>query len=81
MTTATVPATEAVAALRAAYDAFAAADLGTLSRDELVAVLDEVETLTCRLPAQWHRMLAALQAEATSREMGAKSWNEVLRIR
>ena len=72
---------QAVAALRAAYDAFAACDLGTLSRDELVAVMDEVETLTCRLPSQWHRMLATLQADNSPREMGAKSWNEVLRIR
>ncbi len=71
----------AVAALQAAYDAFAACDLGTLSRDELVAVMDEVETLTCRLPTQWHRMLATLQADNSAREMGAKSWNEVLRIR
>ncbi|MCV7430381.1 13E12 repeat family protein, partial [Mycolicibacterium bacteremicum] len=72
---------QAVAALRAAYDVFAACDVGTMSRDELVAVMDEVETLTCRLPSQWHRMLATLQADNSPREMGAKSWNEVLRIR
>ena len=74
-------AVEAVAGLRAAFDAFAACDLGALTRTELVAVMDEYETLTCRLPALWHRLLTRLQAESSSREMGAKSWNEVLRIR
>ncbi|MGU3650015.1 DUF222 domain-containing protein [Mycolicibacterium sp. A43C] len=81
MTTATVRATEAVANLRAAFDAFAATDLESLGRAELIAVMDEYETLTCRLPAQRHRLLTQLQAETTAREMGAKSWNEVLRIR
>ena len=74
-------ATEAVAALRAAFDAFAASDIESLPRDELVAVMDDYETLTCQLPSGWHRLLTALQANSTAREMGAKSWNEVLRIR
>lgn len=74
-------AVQAVAALRAAYDAFAACDVDSLTRTELVAVLDEYETLTCQLPSQSHRLLARLQADATPHEMGAKSWNEVLRIR
>ena len=69
-----------MANLRAAHDAFAAADLGALTRTELVSVMDELETLGCQLPTQWHRMLARLQAETTAKEMGAKSWNEVLRI-
>lgn len=72
---------EAVAALRAAFDAFAACDLASLTRDEVIAVMDEYETLTCQLPSQWHRLLSRLQAETTAREMGAKSWNAVLRIR
>ncbi len=71
----------AVTALRAAYQAFAACDLASLPCQELMAVMDEYETLTCRLPAQNHRMLAQLQAETTPKELGAKSWNEVLRIR
>ena len=33
------------------------------------------------MPTQTHRLLTRLQAETTPREMGAKSWNEVLRIR
>ena len=76
-----VGAVEAVAALRAAYDAFAACDVESLTRTELLAVLDEYEELTCQLPAQSHRMLAQLQADATPQQLGAKSWNAVLRIR
>lgn len=72
---------EAVAALRAAYDAFAACDVESLTHTELFAVLDEYETLRCQMPTMWHRMLARLQAETTPRELGAKSWNEVLRVR
>ncbi|WP_372516785.1 DUF222 domain-containing protein, partial [Mycolicibacterium fortuitum] len=72
---------DAVAGLRAAFDAFAACDFGSLSRAELLAVLDEYETLLCRLPAVGHRLLAQLQVEATPGELGAKSWNEVLRTR
>lgn len=71
----------AVAALRAAYEAFAACEFESLTRAELMAVMDEYETLTCRLPSQTHRMLAQLQANTTPKEVGAKSWNEVLRIR
>ncbi|MGV0680559.1 DUF222 domain-containing protein, partial [Mycolicibacterium fortuitum] len=74
-------AVSAVAGLRAAFDAFAACDLASLTRAEVVAVLDEYETLLCRLPSVGHRLLAQLHAGATPREMGAKSWNEVLRIR
>ncbi|MGA5543341.1 DUF222 domain-containing protein [Mycobacterium sp. NPDC051198] len=74
-------AVQAVAGLRAAYDAFAACDLALLTRAELVAVLDEYETLTCQMPAVGHRLLAHLQAGSTAQELGAKTWNEVLRIR
>ncbi|MCV7064843.1 DUF222 domain-containing protein, partial [Mycolicibacterium farcinogenes] len=74
-------AVEAVAVLRAALDAFVACDFSSLTRGELLAVLDEYEALTCQLPASWHRMLAQLQADTTPRELGAKSWNEVLRVR
>ncbi|WP_110777009.1 DUF222 domain-containing protein [Mycolicibacterium peregrinum] len=74
-------AVRAVAGLRAAFDAFAGCDFESLTRSGLVAVLDEYEELLCQLPAVGHRLLAQLQAEATPRELGAKSWNEVLRIR
>ncbi len=71
----------AMTALRAAYEAFAACDVESLTRTELMAVMDEYETLTCQLPAQSHRMLARLQAETTAKELGAASWNDVLRVR
>ncbi|WP_448436476.1 DUF222 domain-containing protein [Mycolicibacterium setense] len=76
-----VGAVEAVAGLRAAFDGLAACDFGALTRAEVLAVLDEYETLTCQLPVPLHRLLAQLQAETTPRELGAKSWNAVLRIR
>ena len=62
-----------VAALRAAYDQLAALPIDALNASELVGVLDDLETLTCQLPAQSHRMLACLQTETTAKEMGAKS--------
>ena len=71
----------AVAALRAAHDELAALPIDALTKPELVGVLDELETLACQLPAQSHRMLARLQAETTAKEMGAKSWRDVLAIR
>ncbi|OBA96595.1 hypothetical protein A5665_28470 [Mycolicibacterium fortuitum] len=72
---------DVVAGLRAAFDAFAACDFGSLTRAELLTVLDEYEALLCRLPAVGHRLLARLQVEATPGELGAKSWSEVLRTR
>jgi len=70
-----------VAALRAAYDELAALPIDALSKSELIDALDEIETLTCQLPTQTHRMLSRLQAETTAKEMGAKSWRDVLAIR
>ena len=76
-----VAAQEAMASLRAAYEAFAAADVDGLTRTELLALTDEYEALTCQMPSQRHRLLARLQAETTPKALGAKSWNEVLRVR
>ncbi|RDH73958.1 HNH endonuclease [Mycolicibacterium moriokaense] len=72
---------EAMANLHAAYDAFDGCALDALTHTELLAVIDDLETLTCRLPTQSHRLLTRLQAETTPRQLGAKSWNEVVRIR
>ncbi|MGD9621478.1 MAG: 13E12 repeat family protein [Mycolicibacterium sp.] len=72
---------EALTALRAAHDALAASEIETLPRAELLAVLDELETLSCQLPTQSHRLLARLQVESTPKAMGAKSWKDVLAIR
>ena len=70
-----------VAALRAAHDELAALPIDALTKPELVGVLDELETLSCQMPTQTHRMLARLQAETTAKEMGAKCWRDVLAIR
>jgi hypothetical protein len=67
--------------MRAAYDAMATLPVEALTAVELVEVLDALETLTCRLPVQSHRLLTRLQAETTPRAMGAKSWRDVLAIR
>ncbi|STZ42604.1 HNH endonuclease signature motif containing protein [Mycolicibacterium gilvum] len=70
-----------IAVLRAAFEEVAAADVDLLTRPDLVAALDELEELSCQLPAVGHRLLARLQVETTAREMGAKSWNQVLAVR
>ena len=72
---------EALAGLRAAHDALAACDIEALTLPELLAAADELQTLTCQLPTQSHRILARLQAETTPKEMGAKSWRDVLATR
>ena len=72
---------EAMANLCAAYDALDACDVDSLTGSEVVSMIDDYQTLTCRMPTQWHRLLTRLQAETTPAQMGAKSWNEVLRIR
>lgn len=72
---------DAVAALRAAHDQLAALPIDLLTRAEIVDVLDELETLDCQMPVQSHRMLAHLQSETTAKEMGAKSWRQVLATR
>ncbi|MCV7420308.1 DUF222 domain-containing protein, partial [Mycobacterium yunnanensis] len=71
----------AVTALRAAHDALAALSVDALTAPELLAVLDDLETLTCQLPVQGHRLLTRLQAETTPNVLGAKSWRDVLAIR
>ena len=71
----------ALTALRAAYDEVAACGIDTLTCDELLAAADELEILDCQLPTQRHRILTLLQAQATPRELGAKSWRDVLMIR
>ena len=76
-----VQAQEAMAKLRAAFAEFAAAEVEGCSRSELVALIDDYEALWCQLPSQSHRLVARLQAETTPKQLGAKSWNEVLRIR
>ena len=69
----------AIAAVNAALDTPGEVDLATAA--ELIEVLDELETLGCRLPAVRHRLLARLQTETTPAQMGAKNWKDVLAIR
>ena len=71
----------ALTALRVAYDEVAACGIDTLTCDELLAAADDLEILDCQLPTERHRILAQLQAQATPRELGAKSWRDVLMIR
>ena len=71
----------AVAAVRAAFDELAGCDVDLLTRTDLVGALDELETLWCQMPSVRNRMLARLQKEATPKEMGAKSWKQVLSVR
>ncbi len=71
----------AVAAVRAAVDAVTACEVDLSTRGELVDALDELETVSCQLPAVSHRLLARLQVEATPQQMGTKSWTEVLSVR
>jgi hypothetical protein len=70
-----------VAALRAAHEELAALPIDALAKPELLAALDELETLTCQLPAQRHRLLARLQTQTSCNDMGAKSWRQVLATR
>ncbi|OBB70702.1 MULTISPECIES: HNH endonuclease signature motif containing protein [Mycolicibacterium] len=72
---------DAVTALRAAFDAVAACDVDLLDQPNLLAALDDLETLGCQLPTMNHRLLARLQAESTPQQLGAKSWKEVLTVR
>ncbi|KGI70479.1 HNH endonuclease [Mycolicibacterium rufum] len=71
----------AVATVVAAVDDLIACDSDLATAAELVEVLDELETLGCRLPAVRHRLLARLQVETTPAQMGAKNWKDVLAIR
>src|SRR6188472_1090056 len=75
------PVQVAMAALRTAHESLAACDLESLTHRDLLDVMDGLETLSCQLPAQWHRALARLQCETTAKELGAKSWRQVLAIR
>jgi hypothetical protein len=53
--------------MRAAHDALAACDIDSLTPAELLAAGDALQTLTCQLPTQSHRILARLQAQTTPR--------------
>ncbi|MGE2731008.1 HNH endonuclease signature motif containing protein [Mycolicibacterium vaccae] len=73
--------TSKIAALRTAFEDVAACEVDLLTAPELVGALDDLEELSCQLPAVGHRLLARLQTESTPQKMGAKSWKEVLTVR
>jgi hypothetical protein len=50
----------------------------TLSRDERMRLLDGFETLVRQLPAHTQRIIASLVADTEPKELGAKSWGQVL---
>jgi len=75
------PVGAALAALHAANQAVAALPAERLTQEQKTAVLDGLQTLRCQLPSHEHRLLTHLQAETTPKEMGAKSWRDVLAIR
>ncbi|MGB6108297.1 MAG: DUF222 domain-containing protein, partial [Mycobacterium sp.] len=64
--------------LEAAWDKLASLPLTTLSAGQVLAVLDRLETQRRRQPAVEHTLLNHLQAQATAKDMGAKSWRAVL---
>ncbi|APE14195.1 HNH endonuclease signature motif containing protein [Mycolicibacterium pallens] len=71
----------AVEALRIAHDELAALSVESLSHRELLGVLGELEVLTRQLPAQSHRILARLAAEASPQRLGAKTLPELIATR
>ncbi|MCW2590678.1 MAG: hypothetical protein JWQ86_3105, partial [Mycobacterium sp.] len=52
---------EGIAMMRAGYAKLAAAGLDELPLPKMLALADELQTLTCQLPTQSHRILARLQ--------------------
>jgi Domain of unknown function (DUF222) len=59
----------------------AALDYTTLDVQQLLELQSRRERLRCAAEAVDHRILAALVAQTTPKEIGAKNWAEVLRIR
>ncbi|MEN4446112.1 DUF222 domain-containing protein [Mycobacterium sp. SM3041] len=72
---------EAYAAYEAAHARLAALDYTGLDVATLLALKSRRERLRCAAEAVDHRILVAAQSQVTARELGAKNWAEVLRIR
>ena len=70
----------AVAAIRAGIAELAAAPIDTLTHPELIALLNDIKTLSWSLPAVEHPILARLMTETEPTTLGAKSWEEILTI-
>ncbi|MEN4448915.1 DUF222 domain-containing protein [Mycobacterium sp. SMC-18] len=72
---------EAYAAYEAAHARLASLDYSGLDVATLLALKSRRETLKCAAEAVDNRILAAAQSQVAARELGAKNWAEVLRIR
>ncbi len=72
---------EAYANLDAALAGVAALDYSGLPIEVLLELQSRRETLKCAAEAVDHQILAAAQTQATAKDIGAKDWPEVLRIR
>ncbi|WP_285028709.1 HNH endonuclease signature motif containing protein [Mycolicibacterium sp. lyk4-40-TYG-92] len=72
---------EAYAACEAAQARLASLDYSGLDVPTLLALQSRRETLKCAAEVVDHRILSAAQSQVTARELGAKNWAEVLRIR
>ena len=72
---------QAYAAYEAASARIAALDHTGLPIEVLLGLLSRRETLRCAAEAVDHQILAAAQTQATTKEIGAKDWPEVLHTR
>jgi hypothetical protein len=72
---------QAYAAYEAASARIAALDHTGLPIEVLLGLLSRRETLRCAAEAVDHQILAAAQTQATTKEIGAKDWPEVLHVR
>ncbi|MGB8402908.1 MAG: HNH endonuclease signature motif containing protein [Mycobacterium sp.] len=81
MTTDPVAIEEAYADLDEVLARISTLDYTALTVPELLALQSRRERASCASAAVDHRILAALQAQTTPKEIGAKNWAEVLRIR
>ncbi len=71
----------AYAALKDAAATVNSLDYTGLDIADLLELQSQRETLKCAAEAVDHQILAAAQTQATAKDIGAKDWSEVLRIR
>ena len=72
---------EAYADLEAEHARIADVDYTSLDVPQLLDLQSRRERLRCAAEAVDHRILAALVAQTSPKEIGAKNWADVLRIR
>ena len=77
----TLTVDEAYTGLGTALARVASLDYSTLSVPELLALQSHRERLACAAAAVDHHIQAALAAQTTAKEIGAKNWADALRTR